>query len=85
MKILTLLTLFITLLLDDSLVVFGQDVKRDYVNLAKLSVEEEKKVIALAYKCGLQEPVNKISTHNMYPSPFKGIRVEGKEKKMVAK
>ena len=81
MKLLTLLTLFITLLLDDSLVVFGQDVKRDYVNLAKLSVEEEKKVIALAYKCGLQEPVNKISTHNMYPSPFKGIRVEGKEKK----
>ena len=81
MKLLTLLTLFITLLLDDSLVVFGQDVKRDYVNLAKLSVEEEKKVIALAYKCGLQEPVIKISTHNMYPSPFKGIRVEGKEKK----
>ena len=81
MKLLTLLTLFTTLLLDDSLVVFGQDVKRDYVNLAKLSVEEEKKVIALAYKCGLQEPVNKISTHNMYPSPFKGIRVEGKEKK----
>ncbi len=43
MKLLTLLTLFITLLLDDSLVVFGQDVKRDYVNLAKLSFEEEKK------------------------------------------
>ena len=75
MKLLTLLTLFITLLLDDSLVVLGQDFKRDYVNLAKLSVEEEKKVIALAHKCGLQEPVIKISTHNMYPSPFKGIRV----------
>jgi len=54
MKLLTLLTLVITLLLDDSLVVLGQDFKRDYVNLAKLSVEEEKKVIALAYKCGLQ-------------------------------
>ena len=52
MKLSTLLILFISLLLDDSLVVFGQDVKRDYVNLAKLSVEEEKKVIALAYKCG---------------------------------
>lgn len=42
MKLSTLLT-FTSLLLDDSLVVFGQDVKRDYVNLAKLSAEEEKK------------------------------------------
>ena len=55
MKLLTLLTLFITLLLDDSLVVFGQDVKRDYVNLAKLSVEEGAQVEAtISMKSGKQ-------------------------------
>ena len=55
MKLLTLLTLFITLLLDDSLVVFGQDVKRDYVNLAKLSVEEGAQVDAtIVMKTGKQ-------------------------------
>ena len=80
MKLLTLIILFFTLLFYDYSVVFGQDFKRDYVDHAKLSVEEEKKVIALAYKCGLEEPVIKISTHNMFPSPFKGIRIEGKEK-----
>ena len=52
--------------------------ERDYVSRAKLTKEQEMQVIALAEKCGIKK-VFKISTHNMYPSPFRGIRVQGVE------
>lgn len=52
--------------------------ERDYVSRAKLTKEQEMQVIALAEKCGIKK-VFKISTHNMYPSPFRGIRVQGAE------
>jgi hypothetical protein len=51
---------------------------RDYVPRAMLTEDQEKEVIALAKKCGMKE-VSKISTHNMYPSPFRGIRLQGPE------
>ena len=35
-------------------------------------------MITLAQKCGIKK-VAKISTHNMFPSPFRGIRVQGVE------
>jgi hypothetical protein len=52
--------------------------ERDYVPRAILTEGQEKEVIALAKKCGMKE-VSKISTHNMYPSPFRGIRLRGPE------
>ena len=52
--------------------------EREYVKRAMLTMEQEKKVIVLAQKCGIKK-VAKISTHNMYPSPFRGVRVQGAE------
>lgn len=52
--------------------------ERDYVPRAILTKAQEKEVIALAEKCGVKK-VFKISTHNMYPSPFRGIRLQGPE------
>ena len=51
---------------------------RDYVKRAMLTKDQEKEVIALAQKAGIKK-VAKISTHNMYPSPYRGIRVQGAE------
>jgi len=56
---------------------YGLD--RDYVPRAILTKDQEKEVIALAKKCGMEE-VSKISTHNMYPTPFRGIQLQGPEK-----
>jgi len=55
---------------------YGLD--RDYVPRAILTKDQEKEVIALAKKCGM-EKVSKISTHNMYPTPFRGIQLQGPE------
>ena len=52
--------------------------EREYVKRAMLSKDQEKEVIALARKAGIKK-VAKISTHNMYPSPYRGIRVQGAE------
>ena len=52
--------------------------EREYVKRAMLSKDQEKEVIALAQKAGIKK-VAKISTHNMYPSPYRGIRVQGAE------
>ena len=52
--------------------------ERDYVPRAILTKDQEKEVITLAQKCGIKK-VAKISTHNMFPSPFRGIRVQGVE------
>jgi len=69
-------TLFAFLTFTLSLSCYG--LERDYVPRAILTKDQEKEVIALAKKCGMEE-VSKISTHNMYPSPFRGIRVQGPE------
>ena len=69
-------TLFTLLTFTLTLSCYGLD--RDYVPRAVLTKEQEKEVITLAKKCGMEE-VSKISTHNMYPSPFRGIRVQGPE------
>ena len=42
--------------------------ERDYVKRALLTKDQEKEVIALAQKCGIKK-IDKISTHNMFPSP----------------
>ena len=73
-KIRTTLLTFLTFTLTFSS--YGLD--RDYVPRAILTKAQEKEVIALAKKCGLKE-VSKISTHNMYPSPFRGIQLQGPE------
>ena len=52
--------------------------ERDYVPRAVLTKDQEKEVINLAQKCGIKK-VAKIFTHNMFPSPFRGIRVQGVE------
>ncbi len=52
--------------------------ERDYVKRAMLTKDQEKEVIALAQKCGIKKVV-KISTHNMFPSPYRGVRVQGAE------
>ena len=52
--------------------------EREYVKRAMLTKDQEKEVIALAQKCGIKK-VSKISTHNMFPTPFRGIRVQGAE------
>ncbi|MCP4847908.1 MAG: hypothetical protein GY899_08185, partial [Verrucomicrobiaceae bacterium] len=69
-------TLFTFLILTLAIPAYG--LERDYVPRAILTKEQEKEVIALAKKCGMEE-VFKISTHNMYPSPFRGIRLQGPE------
>ena len=56
---------------------YGLD--RNYVPRAILTKDQEKEVIALAKTCGMKE-VSKLSTHNMYPSPFRGIQLRGPEK-----
>ena len=60
MKLLILFVVNLTFFSFYHSVVFGDDFKRDYVNLAKLTPEEEKTVIKLAYECGLKKPVYKI-------------------------
>ena len=66
----------ITILFTLTLTTFGYE--KDYVPRAVLTKDQEKEVIALAQKCGIKK-VAKISTHNMFPSPFRGIRVQGVE------
>ena len=52
--------------------------EREYVKRAVLTKEQEKIVIELAKKAGIKK-VAKISSHNMFPSPFRGLRVQGVE------
>ena len=54
-------------------------IERSYVQRAKLTDAEEKIVLTLARKQGI-EKVAKISTFNIYPSAARGIRVQGVEK-----
>ena len=69
-------TLLSLLMFSLTLSSYGLD--RDYVPRAILTKGQEKEVIALAKKCGM-EGVSKISTHNMYPTPFRGIQLHGPE------
>ena len=66
----------ITILFTLTLTTFGYE--KNYVPRAVLTKDQEKEVIALAQKCGIKK-VAKIPTHNMFPSPFRGIRVQGVE------
>ncbi|MEC9054018.1 MAG: hypothetical protein VX633_01835, partial [Verrucomicrobiota bacterium] len=59
-----------------SLPSFG--VERDYVEGAVLTRGQELEVIDLARECGI-EKVSRISTYNMFPTPFRGIMVHGVE------
>ncbi len=52
--------------------------EREYVKGAVLTNKQEKTVIELAKKAGIKK-VAKILSHNMFPSPFRGLRVEGVE------
>ncbi len=52
--------------------------EREYVKRAVLTKEQEKTVIELAKKAGIKK-VAKISSHNMFPSPYRGLRVQGAE------
>ena len=61
-----------------TLVLPSYGIEREYVKRAVLTKEQEKEVIALAQKCGVKK-VAKISTHNMFPTPFRGISVQGAE------
>ena len=56
--------------------VFG--IERNYVPRAQLTKQQEQTVIALAKKAGVKK-VAKIASYNMYPSPFRGLTVEGVE------
>jgi hypothetical protein len=69
----TLLTLSIL-----ALAVSTYGFEREYVKRAVLTKEQEKTVIELAKKAGIKK-VAKISSHNMYPTPFRGLRVQGVE------
>ena len=69
----TLLTLSIL-----ALAVSTYGFEREYVKRAVLTKEQEKTVIELAKKSGIKK-VAKISSHNMFPSPFRGLRVQGVE------
>ncbi len=51
-------------------------IERDYVARARLTEAQEKIVLALARKQGV-EKVARISTFNMYPSAARGVRVDG--------
>ena len=53
-------------------------VEQDYADGAILTGGQEKEVIALARECGIGE-VLRISTYNMFPTPFRGITVRGVE------
>lgn len=53
-------------------------IERDYVPRATLTKEQEKVVIKLAAKAGIKK-VAKISSYNMFPSPFRGLRIHGVE------
>ena len=53
-------------------------VEQDYVDGAILTEEQEKEVIALARECGIGK-VSRISSYNMFPTPFRGITVRGIE------
>ena len=69
-KTLTIISLFT--------VVSSHCFERDYVNKAVLTKEQEMTISDLAKKCGIKE-ISKISTHNLFPSPFRSIRVFGVE------
>jgi hypothetical protein len=69
-KTLTIISLFT--------VVSSHCFERDYVSEAVLTKEQEMTISVLAKKCGLKE-ISKISTHNLFPSPFRSIRVIGVE------
>lgn len=53
-------------------------IQRDYVTNASLGKEEEKVVLELAKKRGIKK-VAKISTYQIEPSPYFGIRVFGED------
>jgi hypothetical protein len=53
-------------------------IERDYVPRAILTKDQEQTVIDLAKKFGIKK-VAKISSHNMFPTPFRGLRVQGAE------
>jgi hypothetical protein len=63
---------------DLSLITKSGGIERDY-RAGKLTEEQEKIVIALAKKQGV-EKVARISTINFYPSAARGIRVDGAKK-----
>ena len=69
----TLLTLSIL-----ALAVSTYGFEREYVKRAVLTKEQEKTVMELAKKAGIKK-VAKISSHNMYPTPFRGLSVQGVE------
>ena len=68
----------ILILFTITLVLSSYGFEREYVKRAVLTKEQEKEVIALAKKCGVNK-VTKISTHNMFPTPFREISVQGAE------
>ena len=51
-------------------------VERDYVDRACLAESEEAIVLKMARNRGIRQ-VAKITTYNMFPSPFRGIAVQG--------
>ena len=51
-------------------------VERDYVDRARLTKSEEALVLKMARNRGIEE-VAKITTYNMFPTPFRGIAVQG--------
>ena len=57
----------------------GKGLKLSYVSTAVLSSKQEKVVLELAMKRGIED-VAGISTHNIYPSTARGITVTGREK-----
>lgn len=59
-----------------SLPSFG--VETDYVDGAVLTRGQELEVIDVARECGI-EKASRISTYNMFPTPFRGIMVHGVE------
>ena len=61
-----------------TLAISSHGIERDYVPRAVLTKEQEKTVLELAKKAGIKKVV-KISSHNMFPSPFRGLRVQGVE------
>ena len=77
---LSLIFIYVAVLSVSNVIAQTEKVERDYVDRAKLTEDQENKVISLAIKCGVKKPIVKISTHNMFPTPFRGIRVQGVEK-----
>ena len=77
---LSLIFIYVAVLSVSNVIAQTEKVERDYVERAKLTEDQEKEVISLAIKCGLKKPIVRISTHNMFPTPFRGIRVQGVEK-----